>query len=195
MGNLTMPPLVAEPPAPAQKKEPSEAFRFVRGQHDKILEYQFGIARWLMASLLLINGGGLVAIMDAPGDMWAAARWFAAGVILAITSGTLSWVNCNLITLAADYRTDWENLEYRDSAKAAFWDFWALGFAIFAVVAAVGALVSFTGGALSAASEIRAAKLATPQTASQSAGQKRDTLIGSRPHTTPAQVPTPPQRQ
>jgi hypothetical protein len=116
-----------------------------------MLEYQFGIARWIMASLLIINGGGLLAlrdVVDKHPSSGVAAPWFLIGIISAVLVGTFAWFNCNCITVAIDHRTDWENVDYKDSPRADHWDVAAITFAWLSVGAVAVSLAAFTAGAI-----------------------------------------------
>jgi hypothetical protein len=92
-----------------------------------VLEYQFALARWMLASLLLVNGGALLAIINSADKIPSAAAgapYFVAGVVSALLCGTCAWLNCNLVTIAADFRLDWTNLGVQASPAAERLDFW-----------------------------------------------------------------------
>jgi hypothetical protein len=151
-----------------RKAEPSENFRFITARHDKVLEYQLGLGRWIMASLLLVNGGALVAILNAT-DRYATAisagDWFVVGVVAALLSGTFAWINCNLITIAADEFLDWENLDVQESSLGRLLHKWAVGMAILAVTASIVSLVCFPLGAAAVHRAIEATPAVAPSTA------------------------------
>lgn len=135
----------------AQKIEPTESFRFVVSRHDKVLEYQFSVARWIMASLLVLNGGGLLSVLNAadrlPNALTGGA-WFLAGAVTAVLSGSIAWINCNLITTAADYRLDWHRLDYQESPTADKLEKWALRTGVASVAMALVSLLLFSAVAV-----------------------------------------------
>lgn len=131
-------------------KEPTENFRFIVNRHDKVLEYQFGLARWIMASLLVVNGGALLALLNSAdkfGGVGSIALPFVVGVVAALISGMLAWINCNLITMASDYRLDFDRLDRKSSEIAEKLDRWALGLGCGAVIFAFVSLAAFPWGA------------------------------------------------
>jgi hypothetical protein len=139
------------PRAPDGRKQPTETFKWLRSHHDKILEYQFSIARWLMASLLIINAGGLLSLPNVAEKHVGAldgGPWFVLGLVLAVLTGTLAWFNCNCITAAVDHRTNWDEADYQDSPQADRFDYAAIALAWMSVVVAVLSLSAFTLGAI-----------------------------------------------
>jgi hypothetical protein len=73
----------------------------VAGKH-AVLGYQVDIAKWLLASLLVINAGALVALLNAPEKMTpgvhTAAPWFIGGVVAAVASGLSCWANASIVS-------------------------------------------------------------------------------------------------
>ncbi|MEX3008376.1 hypothetical protein [Hoeflea sp. TYP-13] len=65
-----------------------------------------GYARWLLAALLAVNGGALVAISqlgEISGEAFKAGGfWFLAGLMSAIASGFCSWINLQLLAAGFD---------------------------------------------------------------------------------------------
>lgn len=169
VGSLTnQPPAGTVGGAVAQHKaQPSENFKFITARHDKVLEYQLGLGRWIMASLLLVNGGALVALLNV-GDRYALAlaggHWFVVGVVAALLSGTFAWINCNLITIAADEFLDWENLHVQESVLGRVLHKWALGIAIVAVAASLVSLACFPLGAIAIQQAIETTAVMPPAT-------------------------------
>lgn len=138
-------------PAPEPKREPTEGFRFVHDREEKILEYQFSVARWILASLLIVNGGALLALVNSFQDEPAvvdAGTPFLVGVIAALLSGTFTWLNCNCIVMATGHRRDWETLDYQESETADRWDMAGSVMTILALVSALISLAAFPIGAL-----------------------------------------------
>jgi hypothetical protein len=104
-----------------------------------------------MASLLVVNGGGLLSlpnVADKHPAVLSGGPWFVGGVVAAILSGCLAWFNCNCITTAVDWRTNWQEVDYQDSPHAERWDWWALAFTWAAVVTALASLIAFATGAI-----------------------------------------------
>lgn len=66
-----------------------------------VLTYQFDLAKWIMASLLLLNGGTLATVANsgdlAPALVRACATPLVIGVVTAIASGAFAWVNAAVI--------------------------------------------------------------------------------------------------
>lgn len=61
------------------------------------LGYQLDLGKWMLASLLVVNGGALVAIANADevaGKLFeAGGAWFVAGMVAALISGFFGWAN------------------------------------------------------------------------------------------------------
>lgn len=131
-------------------KEPTEIFRFIVNRHDKVLEFQFGLARWIMATLLVVNGGALLALLNSAdkfADIGAVALFFLVGVVAALLGGILAWVNCSLVPIASDERLDLGGMDARSSQTADILDncaWWVVGAAV------VSALISLTAFPLGA---------------------------------------------
>jgi hypothetical protein len=126
------------------------------------LGYQLDLGKWMLASLLVVNGGALVAIANA--DEMAAklfqagGQWFVAGMVAALVSGFFAWANA---AVAADVyddianpwalvsRENWPTVPQRSSKAIAATTVLSVASGIASVVLfTVGALAS--GGALSA---------------------------------------------
>jgi hypothetical protein len=152
MGFLVPPHSEPKPDAKGgSAKQPTETFRWLRSHEENIQKYQFDIARWIMASLLVVNGGGLLSLPDVVEKHPAAAgaaTWFLVGVIGAVLVGTFAWFNCNCITMATSNRTNWEAVDYQESATADKWDVAAITFAWLSVASVVVSLGAFTAGAI-----------------------------------------------
>lgn len=75
-----------------------------------VREYGFSIARWLMASLLAINGGGQIAVLAAIDKTSAPAAgagpWFVIGLITAVLGGMATWLNCGAVLHGIEERVD-----------------------------------------------------------------------------------------
>lgn len=74
------------------------------------LGYQLDLGKWMLASLLVVNGGALVAIANADevaARLFAAGgSWFVGGMVAALTSGFFAWANA---AVAADVYDDISN--------------------------------------------------------------------------------------
>lgn len=74
------------------------------------LGYQLDLGKWMLGSLLVVNGGALVAIAnadEAAAKLFAAGGiWFVAGLIAALLSGLFAWLNASV---AADVYDDIAN--------------------------------------------------------------------------------------
>jgi len=57
--------------------------------------YQFDLGKWLLASLILVNGGALVLLADGKKDalMASAAPAFVSGIVAALLCGLCGWLN------------------------------------------------------------------------------------------------------
>jgi hypothetical protein len=100
--------------------------------------------KWLIASLLLINGGALFGLFGLVGSLaehgkWeiiasvaAAAWWFVAGLVLALLCGFTTWLNWSLNAHAFNQwakpamlwdRTQWpqENVDAGRLVAATYW--------------------------------------------------------------------------
>lgn len=74
-----------------------DQLEFFRARRDLSTEAHIGYGKWLIASMLLIHGGALVAISqlgERAGPVFASAGlWFLVGLLLAIAAGFFAWVN------------------------------------------------------------------------------------------------------
>lgn len=72
------------------------------------LNAQIEWGKWLVASLLLVHGGALVAIVQNEEHsvtlMKAAGHWFVWGLVAALVTGFITWVNW---TVLASIYEDW----------------------------------------------------------------------------------------
>jgi hypothetical protein len=150
-----------------QAVKPAENFVFVKELHKSSLEQANALSRWIMASLLLVNGGALVAISDAAekhGAVADAASYFIWGVILAIFCGIAAWFNFNLIAEATSERLDWAALEAQNTRRADILDVGAWTLALIAIAAAITSLVLFGLGARAAGGAMRSPPAITAKT-------------------------------
>lgn len=143
--------VIAEMEADKRRRPTTRAFDLVVERHDKVLDYQFGLGRWIMASLVVVNGGALLALLNAadkyPGAMMAAGPVFVVGLVLALLGGSVAWLNCNFVTAAADERLDWEALDIKKADSADTLDWWAWSLAWLAVLFTFASLAAFPIGA------------------------------------------------
>jgi hypothetical protein len=76
------------------------------------LGYQLDLGKWMLASLLVVNGGALVAIAnadDAAAKLFmAGGAWFVAGMVAALISGFFGWANAAIAAeMYDDASTPW----------------------------------------------------------------------------------------
>jgi uncharacterized membrane protein YpjA len=77
------------------------------------------------------------------------------GVVAAVLSGSTAWANCNLIMRAADWRLDWDRLDYQEAPSADMLESWAMRVGAIAVVLSLISLALFFVGATAVADAIR----------------------------------------
>lgn len=68
-------------------------------RHATATGYRIDLAKWLLASLLVVNGGSLIALLNSPDRVVLvpqAGPWFAIGVGASIGAGFLAWLNASL---------------------------------------------------------------------------------------------------
>lgn len=95
-------------------------YRDLRESQKATFEVAAGYGRWLMASLLLAHGGGLVGAFglfkEAAADailrqrIVAAAWWLVVGLLVALASGLTIWVNWSFHSENYGHRADPEML-------------------------------------------------------------------------------------
>ncbi|UAJ12266.1 hypothetical protein [Polymorphobacter megasporae] len=65
-----------------------------------LIGYQADLAKWIFATLILINSGALAGIVSSSRIVDGAARigapWFIAGIGTALASGFISWLNTTI---------------------------------------------------------------------------------------------------
>ncbi len=90
-----------------------ERYRFYREMTLKSQDAHLQYGKWLIASLLLVNGGAIIGIARFPGDasnyMKVAGYYFVAGLLLSFAAGFLSWLNFQIASHV--YYNKWANLE------------------------------------------------------------------------------------
>lgn len=67
-----------------------EVVTVLRAMLERFIAELVGIGRWMLATLVLINGAGAVAVLGAPLDSWArpiAGALFVGGILAALTAG------------------------------------------------------------------------------------------------------------
>jgi hypothetical protein len=66
--------------------------------------YAADLAKWLLASLVLINGGALLTLVNAMprshAALVASGYAFVFGIVTAVGCGTIAWINSGLLALA-----------------------------------------------------------------------------------------------
>jgi hypothetical protein len=93
-------------------------YRDLKESQRATFEVSAGWGRWLLGSLFLIHGGALFGLFGflsqlannpaALGQYAASVWWFVAGLILALLSGLLAWMNWSL---HSDNYDGWANHE------------------------------------------------------------------------------------
>jgi len=81
--------------------------------------YQNELAKWLLASLILVNGGGLVLLANSKdaARLQHAAPAFVVGIVTAILCGFLAWLNANVRDLYYDAYAQPESLKTGEVTK------------------------------------------------------------------------------
>jgi hypothetical protein len=96
------------PPSPLPGTE--RAYDVLAKYNANVTEYGYAIARWVMASLVAVNGGAQVAILTsaerAPAAAAGAGPWFVVGLVMAISGGMATWVNCRAWIFTVEQRMD-----------------------------------------------------------------------------------------
>jgi hypothetical protein len=67
-----------------------EVVTVLRGVLERFIAELMGLGRWMLATLVVINGAGAVAVLSAPLDRWAravAGAFFVAGILAALGAG------------------------------------------------------------------------------------------------------------
>lgn len=83
----------------------------IRNYHSKTTDAHIGFGRWLLAVLVTVNGGTLVAITQA-GDLsvpllLSAGSWLGWGLVLPIIAGFFGWLNWHYMEASyAEYIID-----------------------------------------------------------------------------------------
>ena len=132
------------------QRQPDHSFQYLRHLEDRTMEFQLGMAKWVMVTSVLINGSAMVALISAAKEYPAAAGHagpFVAGVIFGLLSGLFAWLSTASTNEAITDRIDWENLTVHDPPSADRWDRWATGFAVCAVVSVLLSIGGFGLGA------------------------------------------------
>lgn len=127
----------------------------LREERRAALGYQFDLGKWLIASLLIINGGALIAIgqrVSSDPTSLAAAPWFVGGIVLGMLCGLTTWVNASLLAGFYDLWAQPAMLidserwpEKQNSWKSKFmpWTFWG------SLMIGIGSLACFVIGSIS----------------------------------------------
>lgn len=143
----------------------------LRGLLDAFIERQMEAGKWLLASLLVVNGGAIVALLsNATYGMQLLAvsgTPFLIGTILAFLAGAASWFVSNTYVLGLRQQLNAkfyaaENLLTAKVVKGA--DF--VG-AVILIVTSVGSLIAFGYGAMCATSEAPKLLVKAAQTAAK----------------------------
>jgi hypothetical protein len=75
-------------------------------RYPQLLGYQADLAKWLLASLLVVNGGALAAIFQSArvpvAATHVAAAWFGVGIGLAVASGLAAYLNMAVLLSVYD---------------------------------------------------------------------------------------------
>jgi hypothetical protein len=96
--------------APAPPTGPERAYDVLAKYNANVTEYGYAIARWVMASLVAVNGGAQIAILTsadkAPAAAVGAGPWFVVGLVTAIAGGMATWLNCRAWIFTVEQRVD-----------------------------------------------------------------------------------------
>ena len=112
------------------------------------------IARWIMASLLAVNGGAEAAVLSAldkaPAVARAAGPWFVIGLILAVAGGMCSWMALRSLISHIDEHVDHnKGLVCGEQSTDSDWN-GATVFALLVALLFVASLVCFGVGSIAA---------------------------------------------
>ena len=111
--------------------------------------YQLELSKWLLASLVLVNAGAVVLLADSHyrSALEHAAPAFIVGIVAAITSGFLGWLNAGVRDLHYDAYAQPESLKTGEIRKPELSDrrerqiSWAYRLSIAAGLLSIGAFV------------------------------------------------------
>lgn len=141
------------------RPEPTERYLYVKELHKSVLEYGYSLARWVMASLLVLNGGALVALSgllkDYPAAAAAGGPKLVVGAMLAILTGIFAWLNCNAVADANSDRLNFVTYDTQDPKSADIKDKVAWVLAAGAFASAFASLYMFGAGCEKVADSVR----------------------------------------
>ena len=156
--------MAAQPTLDPDYRKVAEAhYAHLLTQLDHWRRYQVEIAKWLLASLVLVHGGAIVALIQTPDGrrvLGIVAAFFVLGIILATASGLLVWINTGLLIGAFEAMIDPKMLVSVDHYPKPQNGRWINVTYYAAIIAGIASLSLFASGAISAASDL--SSLATP---------------------------------
>lgn len=101
-------------------KVSTELYKHYCQMRDTMVREHLGLAKWLIATLVAVHGGALIAtsqLGDKAGPVFAASGiWFLSGLMIAVATGFCAWLNFQFSSLA--YR-DWADPKMMQDPK--FW--------------------------------------------------------------------------